>query len=351
MAAEKFSVALLYSGRWFGAGGHHLADNHIQWLIRPNLAATSRLDIYVVVPEDAWCSRQNTQAMGTKAILAGEVASAWAAVSPQVRVHSHLFGLPNVTGIWQKGQKAAATNGMRGDASPYKLEKLVMWARQFQAVASTVHLMRRTRGDYDVVVRARIDVSFIEPVLLTPLRLQLEANPRLVFATHTVPPGVNKTTGFGLPEWREWTMVMAMPGAHALARMTAHDRPAQHDHSKRCYGFCMEEQTMLQLEVAGMTLKGLLWRLRLVRMHHNASAAGEDLDAKLERFSLLRRDAGAAHCYQHAQMFAAKMRTSGVLQDAGAQSVLREYLRTANWDPPLKQNYLGWNAGELPPYD
>ena len=34
MAAEKFSVALLYSGRWFGAGGHHLADNHIQWLIR-----------------------------------------------------------------------------------------------------------------------------------------------------------------------------------------------------------------------------------------------------------------------------------------------------------------------------
>ena len=200
-----------------------------------------------------------------------------------------------------------------------------------------------------MVVRARIDVSFIEPVLLTPLRLQLEANPRLVFATHTVPRGVNKTTGFGLPEWREWTMVMAMPGAHALARMTAHDRPAQHDHSKRCYGFCMEEQTMLQLEAAGMTLKGLLWRLRLVRMHHNASAAGEDLDAKLERFSLLRRDAGAAHCYEHAKMFAAKMRTSGVLRDAGAQSVLREYLRTANWDPPLKQNYD--KAGELPPYD
>ena len=45
--------------------------------------------------------------------------------------------------------------------------------------------------------------------------------------------------------------------------------------------------TLQTREAAGMTLKGLLWRMRLVRMHHNASAAGEDLDAKLERFSLL----------------------------------------------------------------
>ena len=35
------SVAILYAGRWFGRGGQHFIDNHVQNLIGPALASAT----------------------------------------------------------------------------------------------------------------------------------------------------------------------------------------------------------------------------------------------------------------------------------------------------------------------
>eukprot|EP00316_Scyphosphaera_apsteinii_P011653 CAMPEP_0119315066 /NCGR_PEP_ID=MMETSP1333-20130426/34354_1 /TAXON_ID=418940 /ORGANISM="Scyphosphaera apsteinii, Strain RCC1455" /LENGTH=420 /DNA_ID=CAMNT_0007320295 /DNA_START=68 /DNA_END=1327 /DNA_ORIENTATION=+ len=267
---DKVRVALIYSGRWFGSAGQHFVRNHLAHLLWPNQMVV-RFSIFVVVSHKQWCTH-NAQAMSSEtgtyrqrdqaeALLKQEVQAAF---GTEFEIHVALVPDPYYNGalLYRLAQAASRAVG-HNLASATSLKELVNWHRQFEAVARGEEL-RRVYGRHDLIVRMRIDVRFEQPVTLLDMHKALVLNPMQAFCTWS---GVR--AGSFSPQWREWMVVLSPSSMAVMATMTSMGL-VYANLSRRCFGLCSEEQTMLHLEAAGVHLAQLPWNLSLSRIYHYA---------------------------------------------------------------------------------
>ena len=118
-------------------------------------------------------------------------------------------------------------------------------------------------------------------------------------------------------------MVMGEQGIAALAHATEPGVPPIHNHSARCYGFCPEEQTVLQLEAAGMRVRALPWRLRLMRILHSATP-DESVESRQKRLEFLRPIDGCQNGFRFGKGFSVA-KAAADRQQAHAQPEFSAY--------------------------
>jgi len=294
----SLSIAILYAGRWFGRAGQHFVDNHIAHLIGPALAASFSVEIFLVVSPDQWCSAAGSD---DEATLSAEVRDMFAGRLASDKVHAAIAPPPTVdwsearvagtvsARLLKAAQKAAADGGGKpGHASAYKYAMLLAYMRQFGNVAHADALRRSAGRRHDVVVKARIDVQYPEPVDLAPLAAALRAEPTLVFAPCAYDGAYDEA--IATPQWRDWNLVLSEAGAAAVAAVADlgnGSAPLYNGTATRCYGYCVEEQLRLQLAARGFGYRELPWKLAQHRIYHRAGAVADEAPAaraaRLER--------------------------------------------------------------------
>ena len=268
-----FTLAILYAGRWFGRAGAPFVENHEQHLIAPAVAAGARVSVFLVATHDSWCS---AAADDDEATLAAEVASMFG------KAVSHVALLPPAphldsrgSGLVKAAQLAAmAGGGKGGHASAFKVDQLVRYLRQFGPVANAEELRRR-HGPHDVIIRARIDVLYGQRAEVAPLWHAVQSEPRAVFATRMYERDYSPE--YTWPQWRDWNLVMGETCAAALVpACSMHNAAGEweplYNGSRRCWGYCIEEQMKLQLEHRGCVYRPLPWHLAQHRIYHRAPA-------------------------------------------------------------------------------
>lgn len=177
------------------------------------------------------------------------------------------------SGLVKAAQAAAmAGGGKGGHASAFKINELARYMRQFGNVARADELRHRTTThSYDVILKARIDVMYQQLVDVAPLWRALARQPRLVFATkmYSMPYSPDYTW----PQWRDWNLVVGEPCAAAMSDSASlyNCTLPLYNGSRRCYGFCIEEQLKLQLERRGCVYEPLPWNLTQHRIYHRAA--------------------------------------------------------------------------------
>ena len=271
---DRSAVAVLYSGRWFGEAGSRFVANHVRHLYRPNMD-THNISIFVVASPSLWCSRASAEALKDWAgpptelpplaeeRFQAEVRALFrAAGASTLRVHAALVEEPvfNPLRLYRTAQAAARAGGgslFSGQAG----HEMSGWKRQFDMVARAEDLRRATGNRHDLVIRARLDVLYSHSVELQPYIHAMRARPLSAYTTHNPNP-----QSWGLPVWREWTLLLSVQSMAVLASMTSTDL-LEYSDGKRCHGgFCPEEQTVLQLQKGGVEVRGLPWNLTLNRV-------------------------------------------------------------------------------------
>ena len=118
-----------------------------------------------------------------------------------------------------------------------------------------------------------------------PLWQRLSADSTLIFETET-----DQDASRFRPHWREWNIVTAERGMAALADAVGHIRPLYND-SRRCHGFCAEEQTVLQFESRGFHPTPPPWNMTPYPLHEGTRRERRAAHGSAQRGSpvLLRR--------------------------------------------------------------
>ena len=309
----SLSLGILYAGRWFGRAGQHFVDNHVAHLVGPALAASFSVEIFLAVSPDQWCSAAGSD---DEATLAAEVRDMFSrrvptqvAIAPPPTVdwsEARVEGTVSARLLKAAQRAAAAGGGKPGHASAYKYGMLLAYMRQFGNVAHADDLRRRAGRVHDVVLKARIDVQYPEPVDLVPLAAALRAEPTLVFAPLAYDGPYDET--IATPQWRDWNLVMSEVGATALravADLGNGSTPLYNGTGSRCYGYCVEEQLRLQLEARGFGYRELPWRLAQHRIYHHAFA-DETAAARAERLERAKPTSADGVAWREAHGLAAK---------------------------------------------
>ena len=274
---NRSAVAVLYSGRWFGEAGSHFVANHVKHLYGPNMGSHN-ISIFVVASPSLWCSRQGADALkdwtGPPAELPplaeerfqAEVRALFHAAggnTSTLRVYAALVEEPvfNPGRLYRTAQAAARAGG-GGVFQPMVGQELSGWKRQFDMVGRAEDLRRASGIPHDLVIRARLDVMYSHSVELQPYIAAMRTHSLSAYTTHNPNPAT-----WGLPVWREWTLLLSVQSMAVLAGMTATGLLEYKD-GMRCHGgFCPEEQTVLQLQKGGVELRALPWNLSLWRVY------------------------------------------------------------------------------------
>ena len=309
MPNSAVSIAILYAGRWFGRTGQHFVDNHLSNLIGP-ATAFATVSVFLVASPDQWCTAaKGNDTAALKAALAAEVRDMF---GPRVTTHSELappplvaFSEARVEGtisnkLLRAAQKAASDGGGKpGHASAMKYGMLLGYMSQFSNVARAEELRQMAGTPHDVIIKARIDVQYPQPVDVAPLWSTLRSAPKTIFATQVY----NQTYDpeISTPQWRDWNLVLSEAGAIALHQASDLDNGSSpiYDPTRRCYGYCIEEQLKLQLERRGFTYRNLPWQLMQHRIYHRAHAGEtpEEQDTRIQRTQPTTEAArGSAQC-------------------------------------------------------
>ena len=249
---SSVKVAVLYSGRWFWPQMWPWVDNHMRTLVEPNDA-----DVVLLSSLDTWCS---PAASGTVAGLWAEVQQAFGrhAVASAVVDDPPPHTIRGTMGSMRAAAERAAPEWDPATVSQhcnsaYKATMMYNWRKQLSKAALLADLLRlveQQHGRYDLIVKTRIDVSFSA---VLPVRLLHPIDATWVHsAAHMT---ARRSAWAGDILWRDWLYVSGGAGLAAMAEM-AIDR-LLFNTSARCFGFCQEEQTWLQLEARHLTLHPL----------------------------------------------------------------------------------------------
>ena len=284
MSADATRLAILYAGRWFGRASQHYVDNHRAHLIDPALAAGAKVSVFLIASPDQWCSASGRDDGST---LEAEVQSMFGS---SVFARAALVPEPEAidsrgSGLVTAAQQAAMRGGGKGGhASAFKINELMMYLRQFGNVARAEELRRR-HGPHDMILKARLDVQYSKPVDAVDLWHAIAMSDANVFATQLYT--IEYSPEYTWPQWRDWNLVMGERCADAMydsSRLGNYTHPL-YNASRRCFGYCIEEQLKLQLEHRGCTYLPLPWDLKQHRIFHRASAE-ETEAARAERLSV-----------------------------------------------------------------
>lgn len=340
----RLRVALLYSGRFFGAQiSAGLIDNHLENIIKPNAAA-----VFVAVDPTTWCAAplaaRRAYGLGDRwtaeTYLQEQVRSAFrnwhqlhvALISSEDPAIPHLYGKAGINAM----NKLNAT-GHRAAIFIHK------WYMQFDHYAKA-DALRQAYGPHDLVVRVRMDVEIERPLLLErgrgerfsgdaysvyvravngskvlvqkvhtsgSARMSLDGDNDLVheevgsfgspaiytddkkgptsvrqcvpydadpslYSMHTGHPACSNASADEKGElpwmWSDWLFIGSASALAPLAAMTSRGFVLASS-AVRCYGLCQEEQTTLQLQHAGVTLKRLRLPLRIHKINTNPCGA------------------------------------------------------------------------------
>ena len=180
---ERKRVAVIYSGRWWGALAAPWVQNHLVNLLWPNQAT-----VFVLVDHLNACHASTT------VHSASHEADAEVAFTQEVRdVFQHY---PRLYATLVPSTRRSSTDGdaiwnlaasvlrwMNSSVNPAKRKHvpamLRVWLAQFSSLARAEDL-RRAHGPHELVLRARLDLLFHHPVQLW--RLPLSISDRRVFA-------------------------------------------------------------------------------------------------------------------------------------------------------------------------
>ena len=289
---RSLRVAVLYSGRFFGTMTQSWFDNHLEFLIAPNNAS-----IFLGIDCSNWCSIPQHAAAACReqrwsdasATLHRQVQKAfrgWADM--HVAVHAGSMS------IFPKQRAFAALQNCSNESvakyNPNQrrlgLAAFVMtsWLRQYRHVADT-EALRRTKGPHDIIVRARLDVLFLEPLhLLYHSTYTAISTLRHVL---TVQRKNEVALASGYVPWRDWVYVGTAEAMEVLAQMgdgpilvrdgplspTTRNVTELQKHAK-CYGLAPESQNELQFHSRGFRLQPLPAQVMLVRLEPSALPNG-----------------------------------------------------------------------------
>ena len=293
---NALKVAILYAGRWYGRAGKHYVANHLDNLIKPAMEI-AQVTVFLVTSHDQWCAASRSS---DTAALEAEVR----AIFGIPRLYALLVPEPPVVDVWGSGLVRAAQGaamkggGKGGHASKFKIDQLLSYMRQFTNVARA-EALRRQHGPHDLVIKARLDVLYNSVVDLAPLWRVLSSEPQSVFAPRAYEGSFSPD--YSVPQWRDWNLVLSELGAEALYNGSDLSNATQplYNGSRRCYGFCVEEQVQLQLELSGCSYRALPWNLSLHRIYHRGS--GETEAARAERLAQLAMQSTDGHKWRSEQ--------------------------------------------------
>ena len=166
-----------------------------------------------------------------------------------------------------------AGGGRAGHASAFATGQLINFHRQF---GNCVFADGNGSCTGITTSSSRRESMFSTSIPWTSRCGRLSADSTLIFETET-----DQDASRFRPHWREWNIVTAERGMAALADAVGHIRPLYND-SRRCHGFCAEEQTVLQFESRGFHLTPLPWNMTLHRIYMKVPGeSDEQLTARL----------------------------------------------------------------------
>lgn len=300
-------VAIVYSGRLHSFDQLAVqARSHMEHLIRPNNAS-----VFLTVDPTTWCDA-TTEARN--AYRAGQLSVVEAELQKQV--HRLFDGWPSLHVAFTPAEDIETPHQFGVTAMRYrapsrariKADYLHKWVMQFDHHAKVEALRAAVGDEHDVVVRARIDLVFFEPllvwrseavppttdneaiVLARPVRAEMPSN-RSKYKGYELGSGrycvgcfshldchANDVApwriSYGMlshaPKWNQWGKEPCDPAATdfafldwlfigtprslaPLATMTA-KRVIYHSTNARCFGMCQEEQTVMHMQSQGVRL-------------------------------------------------------------------------------------------------
>jgi len=171
-----------------------------------------------------------------------------------------------------------------------------------------------------VVIKARINVQYLENVEVLPLWAVLRSEPAAVVFAPRAFVGASDPE-IATPQWRDWNLVLSEAGAaamHAASRLANGSAPL-YNASYRCYGYCVEEQLRLQLEARGFSYRELPWRLTQHRIYHHA-APNETAAARAVRLESAKPTGAEGGAWRAAHGLAAKHSDQCSVSGSAAES-------------------------------
>ena len=289
MPATQAKVAVLYSGRFFAA---HLTptwfESHLTNLIRPNRAA-----VFLSVDFSNWCSVPSAAAEELKAANKQEQRTSkgvtwekrWEQqtqnalrllrdqASTAFQGYEKLYVRVYPSSL-ERVSKSDVINAARGRCNANHVHKfiasqvLMSWKRQFDHFSGAEGLRKSLGDDHDVIIRARLDVVFLEPFIVTDAVMHAVQSSHHVF---TVERRNDEAQG-GWAQWRDWIYVGSSGAMRVLAEswrknLTSIAKPWPGGGG--CYGFGPEAAIQINMEADGFRLVRFPSEVMLVRFDPN----------------------------------------------------------------------------------
>jgi hypothetical protein len=257
MSRRDVRVAVVYSGRWFWPLNRPWVENHRQYLIEPNSA-----DVYLVSSFETWCSPtaagmdREPRELAERALWQ-EVSEAFGRHAAAVRfvddpTPKTIRGTMSLmsAAVLRVMPKASAEQVKGYSNSAYKAVMVYNWRKQLAKLALVEMLRlesRANRQPHDVIVKARIDVGFSFEL---PAR-KLHPIKNAVYAS------ASRSSTTDQQVWRDWLYITDEAGFATLAQIGKESSSLRFNATARCFGFCQEEQTYLQLASRGVPMHEL----------------------------------------------------------------------------------------------
>ena len=287
-------VAVLYTGRWFWPTNGPWVRNHLEKLIEPNDA-----EVMLIATWETFCSpaapsakpRDPMQHAAAEALLQEEVKAAF---GKHVLPHgARLVEEPEPKRI--KGMMGIMRESVRRvnatlDAgfyanSAFKASSMFSWRKQTRKAALVEMLRRSVMRQHDLIVRTRIDMDIFCTLPVTQLH---PIQPRRIYAVQRHIANTSLLGAAGAAVFCDWLYVTGLDGMAAFVDMGNRTEDMVFDAVTRCYGFCPEEQTRLQLARRGFDLAPLPdppWHMNVQRLRdllaRRKSTSSKDLDLHL----------------------------------------------------------------------
>lgn len=259
-------VAVLYTGRWFYPANKPWVESHLRHLIAP-----ANADVILSATMESFCSPSldSLPVAAAERQLETEVREAFGKHVLAVR----LVPEPEpktIRGMMRVLRAAVLRTNASLDAASYansafKTSSMYSWRKQ-SAKAAVVEMLRRaTLRTHDVIVRTRIDMMIhctLPVISLHPLAR------KTVYAVRRPVANTTALGGFGASVNVDWLYVTDEDGMAAMADMGNQSGSLMFSASTRCFGFCPEEQTQLQLKARGVSMASLPdppWRTEVQR--------------------------------------------------------------------------------------
>lgn len=155
-----------------------------------------------------------------------------------------------------------------GPVSPFKVGQMECYIRQFAKVSAAIRALLRMPEVFDVVIRTRVDVAILAPILELPVAVRRHgiADVYSVWATFSA-----SSPFASVPFMHDWIYVSTPTGMSELAKLPGVN--LMYNATARCYGFCPEEQVALQLMHLPVRMQHLAWNVTLNPRERAASRA------------------------------------------------------------------------------